>query len=146
MLAMAYGNVYVAQIAMGANDTQTVKAFIEAERYDGPSIIIAYSHCIAHGYNMKDGMTHQKLAVDSGIWQMYRYNPDAEKEGKNPLRLDYKEPKIPVSDYMNTETRFNMVNKMNPEAAKEFIAHAQEQADKRWEKYSHLAELGEKEK
>ena len=141
MLAMTYGNVYVAQIAMGSNDTQTVKAFIEAERYDGPSIIIAYSHCIAHGYNLKDGMTHQKLAVDSGIWQMYRFNPDAEKEGKNPLRLDYKEPKIPVSEYMNTETRFNMVNKMNPKAAKEFIAHAQEQADKRWEKYAHLADM-----
>ncbi len=141
MLAMAYGNVYVAQIAMGSNDTQTVKAFIEAERYDGPSLIIAYSHCIAHGYNMKDGMTHQKLAVDSGIWQMYRFNPEAEKEGKNPLRLDYKEPKIPVSDYMNTETRFNMVNKMNPEAAKEFIANAQKQADKRWKKYAHLADM-----
>ncbi len=141
MLAMAYGNVYVAQIAMGYNDTQTVKAFIEAERYDGPSIIIAYSHCIAHGYNMKDGMTHQKLAVESGIWQMYRFNPEAEKEGKNPLRLDYKEPKIPVSDYMSTETRFNMVEKMNPEAAKEFVAHAQEQADKRWKKYAHLADL-----
>ena len=139
MLAMAYGNVYVAQIAMGSNDTQTVKAFIEAERYDGPSIIIAYSHCIAHGYNLKDGMNHQKLAVDSGIWQMYRYNPEAEKEGKNPLRLDYKEPKIPVEDYMKTETRFTMVNKMNPEAAKEFIAHTQEQADKRWKKYAHLA-------
>ncbi len=146
MLAMAYGNVYVAQVAMGSNDTQTVKAFIEAERYDGPSIIIAYSHCIAHGYNLKDGMKHQKLAVDSGIWQMYRFNPEAEKEGKNPLRLDYKEPKIPVSDYMNTETRFNMVNKMNPEAAKEFIAHAQEQADKRWKKYSHLAGMEASEK
>ncbi len=146
MLAMAYGNVYVAQIAMGYNDTQTVKAFIEAERYDGPSIIIAYSHCIAHGYNMKDGMTHQKLAVESGIWQMYRFNPEAEKEGKNPLRLDYKEPKIPVSDYMSTETRFNMVNKMNPEAAKEFIANAQKQADKRWEKYSHLAKMSSEEK
>ncbi len=146
MLAMAYGNVYVAQVAMGYNDTQTVKAFMEAERYDGPSIIIAYSHCIAHGYNLKDGMKHQKLAVESGIWQMYRFNPEAEKEGKNPLRLDYKEPKIPVSDYMSTETRFNMVNKMNPEAAKEFIAHAQEQANKRWEKYSHLAKMEASEK
>ena len=146
MLAMAYGNVYVAQVAMGSNDTQTVKAFMEAERYDGPSIIIAYSHCIAHGYNLKDGMKHQKLAVDSGIWQMYRFNPEAEKEGKNPLRLDYKEPKIPVEDYMNTETRFNMVNKMNPQAAKEFIAHAQEQADKRWKKYSHLAKMEASEK
>ena len=93
---------------------------------------------------MKDGMTHQKLAVDSGIWQMYRYNPEAEKEGKNPLRLDYKEPKIPVSDFMNTETRFNMVDKMNPEAAKEFIAQAQEQANSRWKKYAHLGNMDTK--
>ncbi len=141
MLAMAYGNVYVAQIAMGASDTQTVRAMLEAEKYDGPSILIAYSHCIAHGYNLKYGMDQQKLAVNSGIWPIYRYNPELIKEGKNPLHLDYKEPKIPVQDFMYNETRFKMVTKMNPSAAKKFVRLAQEHAEFNWKRYSHLAQM-----
>jgi len=108
LLAMSYGNVYVARVAMGANDSQTVQAFIEAEQYDGPSIIIAYSHCIAHGINMTKGMEQQKLAVNSGYWPMFRYNPMAVAEGKPPLHLDSRSPSIPVKDYMYRETRFKM--------------------------------------
>lgn len=141
MLALSYGNVYVARVAMGANDTQTVKAFMEAESYDGPSIIIAYSHCIAHGYNMKYGMDQQKRAVDSGHWIMFRFNPDRLKEGKNPLILDSKAPKIPLEEYMYNETRFKMVSKMNPKAAKEFLQHAQEQVKLSWRKYENMAQM-----
>ena len=95
LMAMTYGNVYVAKVAMGANDQHTLRAFLEAEAYDGPSLIIAYSHCIAHGINMGKGMQNQKAAVDSGYWQLFRYNPDLAKEGKNPFKLDSKDPKIP---------------------------------------------------
>ncbi|MCB0731197.1 MAG: pyruvate:ferredoxin (flavodoxin) oxidoreductase, partial [Ignavibacteriae bacterium] len=112
MMAMGYGNVYVAQIAMGANDTQTLRAILEAEAYDGPSIIIAYSHCIAHGYDLAQGMEHQKLAVDSAHWPLYRYNPDNLKEGKNPLKLDSKAPKIKLEDFIYTETRYKMLQKI----------------------------------
>ncbi|MBN2707720.1 MAG: pyruvate:ferredoxin (flavodoxin) oxidoreductase [Calditrichaceae bacterium] len=141
MLALSYGNVYVARVAMGASDTQTLKAFIEAERYDGPSLIIAYSHCIAHGYNLKYGMTQQKLAVDSGYWPLFRYNPDLLKEGKNPLVLDSKAPKIPLKDYIYNETRYKMVIKMNPEAADKFLNYAQEQVNLNWKRYENLAKM-----
>jgi len=140
-LAMSYGYVYVARVAMGANDTQTLRAFLEAERYDGPSIIIAYSHCIAHGYNMRYGMRQQKLAVDAGYWPLFRYNPDLEKEGKNPLKLDSKAPKIPIEEYMYNETRFKMVTKMNPEAAKVFVKHAQENVNWNWRRYEHMSKM-----
>jgi pyruvate-ferredoxin/flavodoxin oxidoreductase len=139
LLALSYGNVYVARIAMGANDTQTVKAFIEAERYDGPSVILAYSHCIAHGYNLKYGMQQQKLAVDSGHWTIFRYNPDNVKEGKNPLTLDCKAPHAPIEEFMYNETRFKMVTKMNPKAAKEFLQKAQTQVQRSWKVYESLA-------
>ena len=141
MMAVAYGNVYVARVAMGASDTQVLKAFVEAEKYDGPSIIIAYSHCIAHGYDLKYGMKQQKLAVQSGIWATFRYNPELELEGKNPMILDYKEPKIPVEEYMYNETRFSMVEKMNSEHAKEFIKTAQHHADEQYKRYKNMTEI-----
>lgn len=138
---MTYGNVYVARVAMGANDTQTLKAFLEAERYDGPSIIIAYSHCIAHGYNLKYGAQQQKLAVETGEWPLFRYNPELIAEGKSPLILDSKEPSKPVSEFMNNETRFKMVQKMNPTLAKKYLEEAQEIVNRHWKFYSHLSKL-----
>lgn len=141
LLATTYGTVYVARVAMGANDNQTVKAFIEAERYDGPSLIIAYSHCIAHGFDLKTGMVQQKLAVDSGHWPLFRYNPELIKEGKNPMILDSKAPKIPLEDYIYNETRYKMVTKMNPEAAKQFLAQAQQDVNRRWKQYETLAQM-----
>lgn len=141
MQALAYGNVYVARIAMGYNDTQTVKALIEAEKYDGPSLIIAYSHCIAHGYNLKYGMEQQKKAVNSGHWIMFRHNPDNLKEGKNPMTLDSKAPSIPLQDYIYNETRYKMVEKMDPKAAKGFLSYAQQQAYDNWKKYENLANM-----
>ncbi len=141
MMAVAYENVYVARVAMGASDTQVLKAFIEAESYDGPSIIIAYSHCIAHGYDLKYGMKQQKLAVDSGIWATFRYNPQLRLEGKNPMILDYKEPKIPVEKYMYNETRFSMVEKMDNQAAKAFVKTAQYHANEQYRKYKNLLDL-----
>jgi pyruvate-ferredoxin/flavodoxin oxidoreductase len=141
MHAMAYGNVYVAQIAMGANDLQTVKAFVEAEAYEGPSMLIAYSHCIAHGINMKSGMDNQKAAVQSGHWPLYRYNPELVKEGKNPLQLDSKKPKIKFEEYAYQETRFKMLTKINPEAAKKFLEEAQKDVEMRWNFYEQLAAM-----
>jgi len=141
MIAMSYGNVYVAQIAMGANDTQTLKAILEAEAYDGPSIIIAYSHCIAHGYDMAQGMEHQKLAVNSAHWPLYRYNPENVKEGKNPLKLDSRAPKIKLEEYIYTEQRYKMLQKMDPERAKYLLGIAQAEVDKKWSHYEQLASM-----
>ncbi len=140
-MAINYGNVYVAQVAMGANDTQTVKAFVEAERYDGPSIIIAYSHCIEHGYDMGDGMHHQKLAVESGYWPIFRYNPDNLKLGKNPLKLDYKGPKIPLQDYLYKENRFRMLTKAHPDRAKALLKDAEAHVEMQWQIYSNMAKM-----
>jgi len=141
MMAMTYGNVYVAQVAMGANDTQTLKAILEAESYDGPSLIIAYSHCIAHGINMEKALDHQKAAVDSGYWHLYRYDPRLRAEGKNPLRLDSKAPKISFEDYAYKETRYKMLTKSKPEHAKKLLKLAQEDVDRRWKLYKDLSEL-----
>ena len=118
LMAMMYNNVYVARVAMGANDAQTVRAFIEAEAYDGPSIIIAYSHCIAHGIDMARGMINQKIAVETGYFPLFRYNPELTKEGKNPFKLDSKAPKGGLADFTSLETRFNVLTKINPERAK----------------------------
>jgi pyruvate-ferredoxin/flavodoxin oxidoreductase len=137
--AISYGYVYVATVAMGANDTQTVKAFIEAENYDGPSLIIAYSHCIAHGINMKFGLTQQQLAVDSGYWPLLRFNPDKIKTGENPLRLDSKPPRIPFREYAYNETRYKMLLKSMPDRAKHLMDLAQEEVNKRWRTYEHMA-------
>ncbi|MEG8947241.1 pyruvate:ferredoxin (flavodoxin) oxidoreductase [Rosettibacter firmus] len=139
MMAMNYGNVYVARVAFGANDAQTVRAFLEAEAYDGPSIIIAYSHCIAHGINMSKGLESQKLAVDSGYWPLIRYNPENLKEGKNPLKLDSKAPKIKLEDYIYTETRYKMLTKSHPLIARQLLEKAQEEVIKRWKLYEQMA-------
>jgi pyruvate-ferredoxin/flavodoxin oxidoreductase len=139
-MAMGYGYVYVARIAMGANMTQTIRAFVEAESYDGPSLIIAYSHCIAHGINMTKGLEQQKLAVDSGIWPLYRYDPRLEDEGKNPLSLDSKEPTVDVKDYMYNEIRFRSLRQLNPEAAEIYLEQARKSAVQRYKKYKYQAE------
>jgi len=141
MMAMSYENVYVAQIAMGANDAQTVRAFMEAEAYPGPSIIIAYSHCIAHGINMAKGMQQQKLATETGHWPLYRYNPLLAAEGQNPLKLDSKAPTRHFSEYAYNETRYKMLTKTMPERAKMLMAEAEKIAKKRYSHYSKLANL-----
>lgn len=145
MLAMAYGNVYVASIAMGANDLQTLRAFIEAEAYDGPSLIIAYSHCIAHGINMTRGMQNQKLAVETGYFPLYRYNPMLRREGKNPLKLDSKAPSKPLKEFTSLETRFFMLEKSYPARAKELGLLAQNDVNIRWKIYEHLARTDDSE-
>jgi pyruvate-ferredoxin/flavodoxin oxidoreductase len=139
LMAMTYGNVFVARVAMGARDEQTLRTFLEAEAYDGPSLIIAYSHCIAHGINMTTAMRNQKAAVDTGQWLLFRYNPDREVKGENPLVLDSKAPKLPVADYMRMENRFRMLEISNPEAARKFFAEAQMDVKERWEYYSYMA-------
>jgi pyruvate-ferredoxin/flavodoxin oxidoreductase len=141
MHAINYGNVYVATVALGANDVQTVKAFLEAESYDGPSIIIAYAHCIAHGINMTTGMQNQKAAVNSGHWPLYRFDPRLGAQGKNPLILDSKPPSIPIKDYAYMETRYKMLTYSQPEQAKKLLELAQEDAKKRYNMYQQLASL-----
>jgi pyruvate-ferredoxin/flavodoxin oxidoreductase len=140
MTAMRYGNVYVAQIAMGANDTQTVKAILEAEAHKGPSLIIAYSQCIAHGIDIAKGMHQQKLAVDSGCWPLYRYNPELAEQGKNPFQLDSGGPKIPLADYIYTEGRYRMLQQSDPVVAKFLLGQAQQAVERRWQQYKQLAE------
>jgi pyruvate-ferredoxin/flavodoxin oxidoreductase len=140
MMAMSYGNVYVASVAMGAKDEHTLKAFLEAEAYDGPSLIIAYSHCIAHGINMTTAMSDQKVAVDSGQWLLYRYNPERSLAGENPLILDSRTPTRKVQDFLQQQTRFKMLVKSNPEHAKLLWREAQEDADNRYRLYEYLAQ------
>lgn len=139
MMMMTYGNIYVASVAMGARDEHTLKAFIEAEAYDGPSIIIAYSHCIAHGINMTTAMSHQKEVVESGRWLLYRYNPALKEQGLNPLQLDSRSPKKKVADSLAQENRFKMLTKSKPEAAKVLQKQAQQDVDDRWKVYEYLA-------
>ncbi len=139
MMAMSYGDVYVAQVAMGANDAQAVRAFVEAEAWRGPSLIIAYSPCIAHGIDMGRQTDNQKLAVKSGHWILYRYNPALLAEGKNPLKLDSGAPSIPMEEYFQAETRFRMLMKSDPERARALMRQAEEDARRRWALYSHLA-------
>jgi|SRR5690554_6267212 len=145
MMAMSYGNVYVAKVALGSNDAHTVKAFLEAEAYDGPSLIIAYSHCIAHGIDMGTGMRNQKAAVDSGYWQLYRYNPELIEKGENPFKLDSKGLKMPFKDYAYMETRYKMLTKTHPELAKKLIDEAQKDVENRWNMYQQLASDGKAE-
>ncbi|NDJ59996.1 MAG: pyruvate:ferredoxin (flavodoxin) oxidoreductase [Chloroflexi bacterium] len=139
MMAMTYGNVYVAQVAMGARDEQTLRAFIEAEAYDGPSLIIAYSHCIAHGIDMEKANHSQKAAVDSGQWLLYRYNPLRGEAGQNPLQIDSRAPKVRVQDYMYLENRFRMLTFSKPEIAKTLLDAAQKHVEDRWALYQYLA-------
>ena len=138
-MAMAYNNVYVASVALGANDQQTLRAFAEAEAYEGTSIIIAYSHCIAHGIDMSSPLSHQKAVVDAGQWLLYRFNPTLADEGKNPLQIDSKAPKTKVAEFLNSENRFKMLAKSHPDMAKMYADYAQEQVDNRIKLYNHLA-------
>ncbi|HXF06220.1 MAG TPA: pyruvate:ferredoxin (flavodoxin) oxidoreductase, partial [Blastocatellia bacterium] len=141
LMAMLIGNVYVARVAMGANDTHTVKAFLEAESYPGPSLIIAYSHCIAHGYDMRYGLDQQKAAVLSGYWPLFRYDPRLRQQGKNPLQLDSKPPSLPLRRYVANETRFSSLAERHPEIADELLRQAQEDVLARWQLYEHLAKM-----
>jgi pyruvate/2-oxoacid:ferredoxin oxidoreductase beta subunit/pyruvate/2-oxoacid:ferredoxin oxidoreductase alpha subunit/Pyruvate/2-oxoacid:ferredoxin oxidoreductase delta subunit len=138
--ATTYGNVYVAQVALGANDTHTVKAFLEAEAHQGPSLIIAYSQCIAHGIDMAQGMNQQKLAVESGYWPLYRYNPARAGAGQNPFQLDSAAPKVPLQDYIYNEARYRMLVQSDPDTAKLLLARAQAAVNERFQHYKRLAE------
>lgn len=144
LIAMNYGNVYVARVAMGAKDTQTVNAIYEAMRHPGPSLIIAYSHCIAHGYNMASGFEQQKLAVETGTWPLYRYDPARAETGDNPLKLDSRKPKQPLYVYTDNEARFRMLKMKDPVRAKELGKIAQAFVDERFELYDRLAKPFEK--
>jgi pyruvate-ferredoxin/flavodoxin oxidoreductase len=126
---------------MGASDAQTVRAFLEAEAYDGPSLIIAYSHCIQQGINTSIGMSQQKLAVDSGAWVLYRYNPMLALEDKNPLALDSKGPKIPLKDYVYNETRYSQLARVDEDRAEQLLKLAQEDVNARWRQYEQLAAM-----
>ena len=140
LMAMTYGNVYVASVAMGAKDEHTLKAFLEAEAYDGPSLIIAYSHCIAHGINMTTAMSDQKAVVESGQWLLYRYNPERVQTGENPLVLDSRAPTRKVQDFLLQQTRFKMLTKSKPEDAKRLWKLAQHDADVRYRLYEYMAQ------
>ena len=142
LLAMTYGNIYVAKIAMGANANQAVKAFAEAESYPGPSLIIAYSHCIAHGINMTTGYEEQKKAVDCGHWPLYRFDPRLKQQGKNPLQLDSKEPTLDVEEYLYGENRYKSLQKSNPEAAAQLLELAKADVAERYKLMKQLSELG----
>jgi pyruvate-ferredoxin/flavodoxin oxidoreductase len=141
MIAMAYGYVYVARIAMGASDQQTLNAFIEADAYNGPSLIIAYCHCISHGFDLRKGLEQQKLAVQSGVWPLYRFNPSLIEQGKNPLSIDSKEPTIPVSQYAYNETRYRMLSLTDEQRAEALMKLAQKDAKGRWALYQQMALL-----
>ncbi|MDW8326698.1 MAG: pyruvate:ferredoxin (flavodoxin) oxidoreductase [Anaerolineales bacterium] len=140
LLAVSYGTIYVARVAMGANEAQTIRAFLEAEAYNGPSLIIAYSHCIAHGYDLRYGLDQQKKAVLSGYWPLFRYNPDLAKEGKNPFQLDSKPPSLPLRDYVYNETRYKMLTQSDEERAELLYRQAQEDVYRRWKQYEQLAQ------
>ena len=141
MMAMNYGTAYVAKIAMGGNDSHTIKAFIEAESYDGPSIIIAYSHCIAHGYDMVHGLEQQKAAVQSGYWPLFRYDPRLQAEGKNPFQLDSRPASIKLKDYVYNETRYTMLVKSHPDEARDLLELAQQDVASRWKIYENMVNM-----
>lgn len=139
LIAMAYKNVYVGYVALGANDGQTIKTFLEAEAYDGPSLIVAYSPCIAHGFDLADQLKHQTMAVKSGYWPLLRYNPALSAQGKNPLTIDSKQATIPVKEYIYTENRFRQLLQSSPDVANTLAADLQKAVDDRWTYYQHLA-------
>jgi pyruvate-ferredoxin/flavodoxin oxidoreductase len=138
-IAMTYGNVYVASVAMGAKDEHTLRVFLEAEAYDGPSLIIAYSHCIAHGINMTTAMQDQKTAVLTGYWPLFRYNPQLAKQGQNPLQLDSASPKVALKDFTDLENRFKMLTKINPGVAQALAVQAQNDVNERWQVLQRMA-------
>ncbi|HEY9509198.1 MAG TPA: thiamine pyrophosphate-dependent enzyme, partial [Verrucomicrobiae bacterium] len=141
LIAMTYGHIYVASVAMGAKDEHTLKAFLEAESYPGPSLIIAYSHCIAHGIALDQGVgaRQQKLAVDSGQWLLYRFDPRRTEKGENPLQLDSSAPRTKVEEYLLSENRFKMLTKSKPADARRYFAQAQLDIEKRWQRYQTMA-------
>ena len=141
MMAMAYNNVYVAQVAFGAKDVQTLRAFLEAESFDGPSLIIAYSPCIAHGVDMANNLRQQDLAVNSGHWPLFRYDPRKLDKGENPLHMDSKPPSIPYRDFANSETRFSMLGRSHPDLAEKYMREAQRHIESRYTLYEQLAHL-----
>jgi pyruvate-ferredoxin/flavodoxin oxidoreductase len=141
MEAVAYGSVYVARVAMGSNDSHTVKAFQEAEAWPGPAIIIAYSHCIAHGYDLSQGLDHQKAAVNSGYWPLMRYNPAVRAEGKNPFFLDSRPPSIPLKDYIYNESRYTMLQRAHPDTAEELLKEATDDVERTWRVYAGRAAM-----
>jgi pyruvate-ferredoxin/flavodoxin oxidoreductase len=141
LLAMSYDYVYVAHVAMGANDQQTLRAMLEAEAYDGPSLIIAYSPCIAHGYDMARSLDQAKLAVQSGHWPMFRYDPRLAQQGQNPLVIESKEPSIPFSQYAYNETRYKMLTQLDEDRAEELMRKAQQDAKSRWRLYEQMAAM-----
>lgn len=139
MIAVGYGYVYVAQVAMGANDNQLIKALQEAESYDGPSLVIAYSHCIAHGIDMVKGLEQQSLATKTGYWPLYRFDPRLADAGSNPFQLDSKPPAMPLSGYIYNENRYNILRKTAPEIAARFLKGSQTQVNAKWDRYERLA-------
>jgi pyruvate-ferredoxin/flavodoxin oxidoreductase len=139
-IARAYGNVYVAQISMGANELQTTKALLEADAWPGPSLVIAYSTCIAHGIDMSKSMTHQKDAVKSGYWPLYRFSPSEGADGE-PFKLDSKKPTIPVSDFIADEARYAILERTDPARARNLSAWLQADIDERWRYYEQLAAM-----
>ena len=147
-IAMSYGYVYVAQIAMGADYNQTVKAIAEAESYDGPSLIIAYAPCISHGIRAGMGSSQQEeaKAVESGYWHLFRYNPTLKKEGQNPFQLDSKAPTLSYGEFLAGENRYDVLKRMNPEKAAELFTRAEEQAHERFDYLTRLVQLYSTEK
>ncbi len=141
LMAMTYGSAYVARVALGANDSHTVKTFLEAESFNGPSLIVAYSHCIAHGYNLAMGLEQQKAAVQSGHWPLFRYNPDLAAQGMNPFQLDSKEPSLGLDKYIYNETRYKMLSLSAPELAASLLKEAQNDVAARWRLYQYLASM-----
>jgi pyruvate-ferredoxin/flavodoxin oxidoreductase len=141
LMAMTYGSIYVARVAMGGNDTHTLKALLEAEAFDGPSLIIAYSHCIAHGYELSHGMEQQKAAVLSGHWPLLRFNPSLAAQGRNPLQLDSRAPSLSLKQYIYNETRYTMLAHSDPESAKRLLSRAEQGVAARWRQYEHLAAM-----
>jgi len=144
-IAMDYGYVYVAQVAMGANENQLIKAFQEAESYDGPSLVIAYSHCIAHGIDMSKGLHQQKLATETGYWPVYRFDPRLKEEGKNPFQLDSKPPKKPLRDYIYNEQRYRLLTQTNPRKAREYEQLSQQLIHDNWKDMQDLSKEPEME-
>jgi pyruvate-ferredoxin/flavodoxin oxidoreductase len=141
LMAMSYGHVYVARIALGANDTQAVQAFEEAEAFDGPALIIAFGPCVAHGYDLTHSLEQQKLAVQSGYWPLFRYNPARAAAGQSPLALDSRAPNVPLSSYLLNETRFDHLMHDEGEDARELLKHAEQDVAERWRLYTQLAAL-----
>ncbi|MCB1772660.1 MAG: pyruvate:ferredoxin (flavodoxin) oxidoreductase, partial [Gammaproteobacteria bacterium] len=141
MMAMAYGDVYVAQVAYGAKDVQVLRAFLDAESYPGPSLIIGYSPCIAHGIDLAHNLRQQQLAVNSGHWGLFRFDPRRAAEGENPLHLDSKEPSIPYRDFAMSETRFAVLDRLHPETAHRLLDRAQHQTRAKFHLYEQLAKI-----